>query len=157
MGCGSSSQPITSTDGSAPMAASSAPGPAPVAAASSSSAAVASGVARAPQPPPPPPPAAPAPTTGEGLPSAASTASAPKFERKSSLVDYRSQEPQLPTQTCSLKSTKIVATLGPASNSAAMLEQLIKAGVNVFRLNFSHSSDHSTHSSPCVICACLIV
>ena len=36
--------------------------------------------------------------------------------------------------------TKIVATIGPASNSLEMLERLIRAGVNVARLNFSHGS-----------------
>lgn len=40
--------------------------------------------------------------------------------------------------------TKIVATLGPATNSLEMIEQLIDAGVNVFRLNFSHG-DHEVH------------
>lgn len=40
--------------------------------------------------------------------------------------------------------TKIVATLGPASSSPAMLRQLMKAGADVFRLNFSHSS-HDAH------------
>ncbi len=42
------------------------------------------------------------------------------------------------------RSTKIVATLGPASNDQAVLEKLISAGVNVVRLNFSHGSaaDH---------------
>lgn len=40
--------------------------------------------------------------------------------------------------------TKIVATLGPATDAPGMLEQLILAGVNVVRLNFSHGSaeDH---------------
>lgn len=40
--------------------------------------------------------------------------------------------------------TKIVATIGPASSSKKTLKSLIKAGVNVCRLNFSHA-DHSTH------------
>jgi pyruvate kinase len=34
--------------------------------------------------------------------------------------------------------TRIVATLGPASSSPEMIRKLIAAGVNVFRLNFSH-------------------
>lgn len=39
-----------------------------------------------------------------------------------------------------MRKAKIVSTLGPASSSEAMLEQLIAAGVDVFRLNFSHGS-----------------
>jgi pyruvate kinase len=41
--------------------------------------------------------------------------------------------------------TKIVATIGPASESPEMLERLIRAGVNVARLNFSHG-DFSGHA-----------
>jgi pyruvate kinase len=43
-----------------------------------------------------------------------------------------------------LRSTKIVATLGPASSDPAVLEKMIRAGVDVARLNFSHGSadDH---------------
>jgi pyruvate kinase len=40
--------------------------------------------------------------------------------------------------------TKIVATLGPATDDSAMIEKLINLGVNVFRLNFSHG-DHEYH------------
>jgi len=37
------------------------------------------------------------------------------------------------------KKTKIVATLGPATNTKEILTQLATAGVNVFRINFSHA------------------
>ena len=41
--------------------------------------------------------------------------------------------------------TKIVATVGPASNNKDMLRALIKEGVDVFRLNFSHGA-HEDHA-----------
>ena len=43
-----------------------------------------------------------------------------------------------------VRSTKIVATLGPASSDPSVLEKMIRAGVDVARLNFSHGSadDH---------------
>ncbi|HEU5295949.1 MAG TPA: pyruvate kinase [Burkholderiaceae bacterium] len=42
------------------------------------------------------------------------------------------------------RATKIVATLGPATSDPAVLEQLLRAGVDVVRLNFSHGTaqDH---------------
>lgn len=44
------------------------------------------------------------------------------------------------------KRTKILATVGPASDSLEQLEALIRAGVNVFRMNFSHGT-HEYHSA----------
>jgi pyruvate kinase len=43
-----------------------------------------------------------------------------------------------------MKKAKIVATLGPSSQDK--IEDMIKAGVDVFRLNFSHA-DHKTHKA----------
>ena len=39
-----------------------------------------------------------------------------------------------------IKKTKIIATLGPSTSSANCIEKLINAGVDVLRINFSHSS-----------------
>ena len=41
--------------------------------------------------------------------------------------------------------TKIVATIGPATDSAQRIQQLIRAGATTFRLNFSHGS-HADHA-----------
>ncbi len=50
-----------------------------------------------------------------------------------------------PTELARAARTKIVATIGPASAGADMVRRLIVAGVDVFRLNFSHGSreDHA--------------
>jgi pyruvate kinase len=47
------------------------------------------------------------------------------------------------------RATKIVATLGPASSDPGVLERLLRAGVDVVRLNFSHGSaqDHIDRAS----------
>ncbi|MEP7085396.1 MAG: pyruvate kinase, partial [Betaproteobacteria bacterium] len=44
-----------------------------------------------------------------------------------------------------LRETKIVATLGPASNTPEILTRMLAAGVDVVRMNFSHGSaeDHT--------------
>ena len=42
------------------------------------------------------------------------------------------------------RSTKIVATIGTATNDPVIIKKLIKTGVNVFRLNFSHGN-HGDH------------
>jgi len=42
--------------------------------------------------------------------------------------------------------TKILATLGPASDSAEVIRKLIEAGANVFRLNMSHG-EHASHEN----------
>ena len=45
-----------------------------------------------------------------------------------------------------MRRTKIVATIGPATESPERLRQLIEAGATTFRLNFSHG-DHSEHAA----------
>ena len=47
-----------------------------------------------------------------------------------------------------MRRTKIVATVGPACDSEALLRAMISAGVNVFRLNFSHGSAEE-HKARC--------
>ena len=45
-----------------------------------------------------------------------------------------------------MRKTKIVCTIGPASESIEKLEQLMEAGMNVARLNFSHGN-HEEHAA----------
>jgi len=65
------------------------------------------------------------------------------------VYSHKSIEPKINIKMKKLEindhqNTKIVATLGPASTSREMLIELIKAGVDIFRLNFSHGS-HEMH------------
>ncbi len=50
------------------------------------------------------------------------------------------------SEVIAFNKSKIVATVGPASNSEEMLKKLIKVGADVFRLNFSHG-DHKLHQA----------
>lgn len=45
-----------------------------------------------------------------------------------------------------MKKTKIICTIGPACEQEPILEELVKAGMNVARLNFSHG-DHEEHGN----------
>ena len=45
-----------------------------------------------------------------------------------------------------MRHTKIIATLGPATSTPAVIDALIAAGVDVFRLNFSHGT-HESHAA----------
>ena len=45
-----------------------------------------------------------------------------------------------------MRKTKIICTIGPASESEDMIRELCKAGMNVARLNFSHGS-HEEHKA----------
>ena len=45
-----------------------------------------------------------------------------------------------------MRHTKIIATVGPASSDEAVLDELIAAGVDVMRLNFSHGT-HAEHAA----------
>src|SRR5258708_30765971 len=49
-----------------------------------------------------------------------------------------------PTTLLKRRRTKIVATIGPASQDPAILRKLMDAGVNVFRINMSHG-EHPEH------------
>src|SRR4051794_29274366 len=46
-----------------------------------------------------------------------------------------------------MRQTKIIATVGPASDSDGMLDALIAAGPDIFRLNFSHGTHDSQRAT----------
>jgi pyruvate kinase len=53
-----------------------------------------------------------------------------------------------------MRRTKIVATLGPGSSSSEVIMEMIRAGVDVFRLNFSHGSHEEQKHRTDMIRAC---
>jgi pyruvate kinase len=60
-------------------------------------------------------------------------------------VAYRNpDESQKTKRSCGMKRTKIICTLGPAVNSLEKITELIHAGMDVARLNFSHGT-HEDH------------
>lgn len=53
-------------------------------------------------------------------------------------------------QRCHFASAQVVCTLGPVSRSVEVCEELLRAGMNVARFNFSHGSHdyHQASASP---------
>ena len=45
-----------------------------------------------------------------------------------------------------MRRTKIIATVGPATGKPGMLEKMLRAGVDLFRINYSHQS-HADHEA----------
>ena len=39
-----------------------------------------------------------------------------------------------------MKKTKIICSIGPASNKVEVMEQMVNAGMNVARINFTHAT-----------------
>src|SRR5690349_23649517 len=66
------------------------------------------------------------------------------ISRRVTSAARRSSSADRLNSTAMLRSTKIVATLGPSSSDPAVLERMVRAGVDVVRLNFSHGTadDH---------------
>ena len=65
-------------------------------------------------------------------------------ERRRENLSHRGSDCKL--EPSGMRHTRIIATVGPACDAPDTLERLIGAGVDVFRLNFSHGS-HETHAA----------
>ena len=51
-----------------------------------------------------------------------------------------------------MRKTKIICTIGPASEKEEVLTQMVLSGMNVARLNFSHGTHPEHEKSPCPSC-----
>jgi len=71
-------------------------------------------------------------------------------ETKEKKIDevYNEKKDELPSII--RRNSKIVATLGPASSSLDMLRKLVRVGVNIFRLNFSHAKPDYSNMVPLI-------
>ena len=82
-------------------------------------------------------------TDGEGIAGCMGTAiEAGDTEEADSMKPFRKEQ-------LGKVRTKIVATVGPASDDPVILRQMVEAGVDVFRLNFSHGT-HEEHTAQLV-------
>ena len=49
-----------------------------------------------------------------------------------------------------MKKTKIVCSIGPASNQPDVMEKMVRAGMNVARINFSHATIEEREQALCI-------
>ena len=50
----------------------------------------------------------------------------------------------------SIKKTKIICSIGPASTDPEVMSKMVEAGMNVARINFSHATMEEKSSSSCI-------
>jgi hypothetical protein len=65
---------------------------------------------------------------------------AARFVHQAHAMKITSHDPVEPAAAGYRRRTKIIATLGPATQSPEMIEKLIHQGMNVVRINMSHAS-----------------